>query len=131
MPSTKYEGLRYSTHFLKSRSSIIIRNNFLKRRTKKATLFVRQNDFYALFATNKAKHILSRHFSYSCSDTIYSTSVQKNRKNSLIYESLPFLYYSTFSECKGVSHASSDRIINFNRRKSWHQIVNLSNHYHK
>ena len=97
MPSTKYEGLGYSTHFLKSRGSII-RNNFLKCRTKKATLFVRLNDFYALFATNKAKHILIRHFSYSCSDTIYSTSVQKNRKNSLIYESLPFLYYLTFSE---------------------------------
>ena len=29
MPSTKYEGLSYHTHFLKSRGSII-RNTFLK-----------------------------------------------------------------------------------------------------
>ena len=29
MPSTKYEGLSYPTHFLKSRGSVI-RNNFLE-----------------------------------------------------------------------------------------------------
>ena len=38
--------------------------------------------FYALFATNKAKHMLHRHFSCSCSDTIYSKSIKKNRKKS-------------------------------------------------
>ena len=53
MPSTKCEVLSYPTHFLKSRGNII-RNNFLEYRTKQAILFVRQNDFYALFATNKA-----------------------------------------------------------------------------
>ena len=79
MPSTKCEGLSYPTHFLKSRGSVI-RNNFLEYRTKQATLFVRRNDFYALFATNKAKHILNRHVSCSCSDTIYSKSINKNRK---------------------------------------------------
>ena len=81
MPLTKYEGWSYSTHFLKSRSSII-RNNFLEYRTKKATLFFRRNDFYALFATNKAKHILNRHLPCSCSDTIYSKNKRKNRKKS-------------------------------------------------
>ena len=35
---------------------------FLEYKTKEATLFAQQNDFYALFATNKAKHILNRHF---------------------------------------------------------------------
>ena len=50
-------------------------------RTKQATFFARRNDFYALFATNKAKHILKRHFSCSCSDTIHSKSIKKNRKN--------------------------------------------------
>ena len=90
MPSTKCEGLSYPSHFLKSRGSLT-RNNFLKYRTKQATFFARQIDFYALFATNKAKHILNRHFSCSFSDTIYSKSIKKNRK-SPIFESLPFLY---------------------------------------
>ena len=61
MPSTKYDGLSYPTHFLKSRGSVI-GNNFPEYRTKQATLFARQNDFYALFATNKAKHMHNRHF---------------------------------------------------------------------
>ena len=78
MPSTKCEGLSYPTHFLKSRGGVI-RNNFLEYRTKQATLFARQIDLYALFATNKAKHILNRHFSCSCSDTIYSKSIKKNQ----------------------------------------------------
>ena len=81
MPSTKCEGLSYPTHFLKSRGSVI-RNNFLEYRTKQAKLFAPQNDFYALLATNKAKIILKRHFSFSCSDTIYSKSIKKNRKTS-------------------------------------------------
>ena len=81
MQSTKCEGLSYPTHFLKSRGSVI-RNNFLEYRTKQATFFARRNDFYALFATNKAKQILNRHFSCSCSDTIYSKSINKNRKKS-------------------------------------------------
>ena len=61
MPSTKCEGLSYPTHFLKSRDSAIW-NNFLRCITKQTTLLARQNDYYALFATNKAKHILNRHF---------------------------------------------------------------------
>ena len=71
MLSTKWEGLSYPTHFHKRRGSVI-RDNVFEYRTKQATIFARRNDFYALFATNKAKHILNRHVSCSCSDTIYS-----------------------------------------------------------
>ena len=81
MPSTKCEGLSYPTHFWKSRGSVI-RNNFLENITKQATPFARRFEFYALFASNKAKHILNRHVSCSCSDTIYSKSIKKNRKKS-------------------------------------------------
>ena len=81
MPSTKYAGLSYPTHFLKSRDSVI-KNNFLEYRTNKATHFARRNDYYALLAINKAKHILNRLFPCSCSDTIYSKSIKKNRKKS-------------------------------------------------
>ena len=81
MPSTKYEGLSYPTHFLKSRGSVI-KNRFLEYRTKQATLFARRNDLYTLFFTNKANHILNRHFQCSCSDTIYSKSIKKNWKKS-------------------------------------------------
>ena len=69
MPSTNCEGLSYPTHFCKSRGSVN-RNNVLEYRTKQATTFMRRNNFFALFATNKAKHILNGHFSCSCSDTI-------------------------------------------------------------
>ena len=82
MPSTKCEGLSYPTHFLKSRGSVIKNIFFLNTELNKAKLFARRNDFHALFATNKAKHILNRHFSCSCSDTIYSKSIKKNRKKS-------------------------------------------------
>ena len=81
MPSTKYAGLSYPTHFLNSRCSVI-RNNFLEYRTNKATHFARRNDCYALLATNKANQILNRVFSCSCSDTIFSESTKKNRKKS-------------------------------------------------
>ena len=85
----KFEGLSYPTYFLKSRGSVIM-NNFLDYRTKQATLFARRNDFYAMFAPNKAKQILNRHFSCSCSNTIYSKSIKKNRK-------IPFLKVYHFS----------------------------------
>ena len=81
MPSKKCEGLSYPTHFLQSRGSVI-RNNFLEYRTTQATLFARRNDPYALSATNKAKNILNRHLSCSCSDLIYSKSIKENRKKS-------------------------------------------------
>ena len=61
MPSTKYAGLGYPTHFLKSRDSVI-KNNFHEYRTNKATHFTRGNDFCALLPINKAKHILNRLF---------------------------------------------------------------------
>ena len=80
MPSTKYEGLSYPTNILISRWNVI-RNTFLEYRTDKATHFERQNDFYALLAINKAKHILNRLFSCSCGDTIYGKSIKENRKS--------------------------------------------------
>ena len=58
MPSTKYVGLSYPTHLLKSRGSVI-RNSFLEYRTNKATNFAQRNDCYALLAIIKAKHILN------------------------------------------------------------------------
>ena len=73
MPSTKYAGLSYPTHFFKRRGSVI-RINFLEYRTYKATYFARRNDCYALMAINKANYILKMLFSCSCSDTIYSES---------------------------------------------------------
>ena len=81
MSSTKCEGLSYPTHFFKGRGSVIM-NNILEYRTKQGSLFAQQNDCYALFATNKAKHKLNRHFSCSWSDTIYSRSIKINRKKS-------------------------------------------------
>ena len=80
MPSTKYAGLSYPTHFLKSRGSDIW-NNFLEYRTNKATHFARRNDCYALLAINKANHMLNRLLSCPCSDTIYSKSIKKKSKN--------------------------------------------------
>ena len=77
MPSTKYVGLSYPTHFLKSRGSVIT-NNFLEYRTNKATHFARRNDLYALLAKNKAKHILNRLLSGSCSDKVNGKSKKKN-----------------------------------------------------
>ena len=59
MTSTKCEGLSYPTHFLKNIGSVI-RNNVRGYRTKQATLFGRRNYFYALFVTNKAKHIVTQ-----------------------------------------------------------------------
>ena len=80
MPSTKYAGLSYPTHFLKSRGRVI-KNNFLEYRTNKTIRFARRNDFYALLAINKAKLILIL-FSCSCSNTVYCKSIKKNRKKS-------------------------------------------------
>ena len=80
MSSTICAGLSYPTHFLKSSGSVT-RNSFLEYRTDKATHFARRNDFYALLAINKAKHILNRLFSCFCSDTIYGKSIKKIEKS--------------------------------------------------
>ena len=75
------------------------------------------------------KEIIFRHCSLQIRQNIYSIgifrapkvtqfivkSIKKNRKKSH-FESLPFLYWSIFSECKGVSRASSDSIIYFNKK---------------
>ena len=52
--------------------------------------FLLKEMFYTLFATNEAKHILDRHFSYSCNDTINSKSLKKNLKQNPIFESNHF-----------------------------------------
>ena len=49
---SKYEGLCYPSHFLKSRGSGI-RNTFLEYRTKQVNIFC---VIHTLLATNKAKH---------------------------------------------------------------------------
>ena len=61
MSSTKYEGSNYPTHFLKV-GVVLLRIIFLKAELKSRATFARRNDYYALFARNKAKHILNRHF---------------------------------------------------------------------
>ena len=61
MLSTKYAGLSYPTHLLKSRGSVI-RNNFFEYRTNKAAHFARRNNCYALLAINKANLILNSFF---------------------------------------------------------------------
>ena len=62
MPSTKWEGLSYSSTSRKV-GVVLLGIFFFEYRTKQATIFARRNDLYALFATNKANHILNRHFS--------------------------------------------------------------------
>ena len=130
MPLTKCEGLNYPTHFLKSRGSVIW-NNFLEYRTKQATPFARRNDYFAVFATIKAKPTLKKSIFCAPVVTQFIVKVLRKIEKSPIFESLPFLYQSTFSECKGVSRASSDSIMYFYKKLSWHQIVNLSNHDRK
>ena len=61
MPSTKFEGLSYPTYFLKSRGCVIGKI-FLNTELNKPHFLRDEMFFYALFATNKAKHILNRHF---------------------------------------------------------------------
>ena len=91
MTSTKCEGLSYPTHFLKSRGSVI-RNNFFEYRSKQSTLFARRNGVYSLFATNKAKHILIRHFRAFVVTQFIVKVKRKFEKKSPIFESLPFPY---------------------------------------
>ena len=101
MQLTKYAGLSCPTHFLKSRGSVF-RNNFLEYRTNKATRFARRNDCCALLAINKANHILNRLFPCSCSDTIYSKSIKKNRKKVPFLKGYHFSISQHFSNVKVV-----------------------------
>ena len=81
IPSAKCDGLSYPTHFFE-KVVVVLLENVHKYRTKQTMLFARQNYFHALCATNKAKRILNGHFTCSCSDTINSKSIKKNRKKS-------------------------------------------------
>ena len=60
MPSTKYEGLSYPTHFLKSMGSVNM-DNFLKYRTKQAT-FLRDK-------------MICMHYSLQIKQNIYSIGI--------------------------------------------------------
>ena len=82
MPSTKYAGLSYPTHYLKSRDSVI-RNNFLECRANKTPHFARRKDCYALLAINKANHILNKLFRAPArTQFIVKVRMNKNRKKS-------------------------------------------------
>ena len=48
--------------------------------------------------------------------TQFIVKVKRKIEKSPIFESLLFLYWSTFSACKGGSRTSSDRIIYFNKK---------------
>ena len=80
MPLTKYAGLGYPTHFLKSRGNVL-RNHFLEYRNNKATHFARRNDLYALLAIYKAKNIL-RLFCVPVVTQLIVKSIKKNLKKS-------------------------------------------------
>ena len=80
----KTEGLSYLAYFLKSKISVI-RNIFPKYRTNQVAFLCDKMIFYALIATNKAKHILNRRLSCSCSDTIYSKRIKKKVPVSKVY----------------------------------------------
>ena len=82
MLSTKYMGFSYPAHFLKSRGSVIRNSLFLDTELNKTTSLHGDMLFYTLFSTNKAKYILYRHISCSCSDTIYGKSIKKVDKKS-------------------------------------------------
>ena len=95
-------GLSYPTHFLKSTGSVI-RNYFLGYRTNKASHFARRNDFYALLAINKGKkRMLSMLFRDSCSTTIYSKSIKKNRKKVPVLKVYHFSISQHFQNIKVV-----------------------------
>ena len=101
MLSTKWEGLSYPPTSKKV-GVVLLGIFFFEYRTKQATIFARRNDFYALFATNKAKHILNKHVSCSCSDTIYSKSIKKNRKKVPFLKVYHFSISQHFPNVKGV-----------------------------
>ena len=65
--------------------------SFLEYRTTDATLFALRNDFYALLATNRAKHILNR-LCLAPVVTEFIVKVLRKIEKSSNFESLPFLY---------------------------------------
>ena len=99
MHSTKYKGLSYPDHFKKSRSSVI-RNNVLKYRTKQVNIFARRNVLYTLFATNKAKQILSRYILCFCNDSIYGKSIKKQSQKGTFLKIYHFSISQHFSYVK-------------------------------
>ena len=55
--------------------------NFLNTEQNESIFFCHEMIFYTCFAANKAKHILNRHISCTCSDTkLFSNSIKKSQK---------------------------------------------------
>ena len=88
MPSTKYKGLSYPTHFLKVRGSII-RNNFLKFRKPP---FSHDEMIFMHCSLQIKQNIYSICFFRAPVVTQFIVKVKRKVEKSLIFESLPFLY---------------------------------------
>ena len=101
---------------------------FLKTELNKAH-FLRDEMIFMHCTLQIQQNIHIRNFSCRCSGTIYSKSI-KNGKKSNFWKFTISLLVNLFSNI-GVSRASSNRIIYFYKKMSWHQIVNLSNHDRK
>ena len=85
MPSTKYEGLSYPTNILKSRGSVIRKRKKILNADLNKPHFVRDEMiFFSMFASNKAKHLLYRHF---CATVVTQFIVKVNEK----WEKVPCL----------------------------------------
>ena len=79
MPLAKYTGLSYPTHILKSRVVLL---GIILLNTELTSQQFGTNYVYTLFATNIAKHILYRHFSFSHSDTCRPSPFSTKTKSS-------------------------------------------------
>ena len=77
-----------------------IRSSFLECRTKQVNTFARIYVFHTSFATNKASHILNRHISCSCNDTINSKSIIKNCQKSHFLSYTISLIINIFGSCE-------------------------------
>ena len=99
---------------------------FLNTELKKPQILTDEMIIIALLAINKAKHVLNKLFSCSCSDIIYRKSIKKNRKKVPFLKVYHFSISQHFPIVKAVVVQAA--IPYFNKKISWHQIVNLSNH---
>ena len=86
MPPTKYEGLSYPTHFLKSRGNGI-RNSFLAYRTKQVINFARRTVFIH-FSVQIKQNLYSIGICRSpfVTQCMYSKSMKKNCKKSHFFK---------------------------------------------
>ena len=71
-------------------------NIFLEYRTKQATIFAWQNDFYALFSTNNEKHILNKHFRAPVVTQFIVKVYRKSKKKSHFWKFIISLFVIDF-----------------------------------